>query len=281
MAPRPYWRGYLRLSLVTCPVLLYSAITQAEKTHFHQINKRTGNRLRQQMIDEETGKAVDKDDKGRGYELSKGKYVEIEEEELETIQIEATHTIDIDSFVPKDEIDQRYLEKPYYITPGGEKVGEEAYAVIRDAMRDKERVALARIVMAHREHVIAIEPMDKGLLGMTLRYPYEVRDAKEYFSGIRTVRPPRDAVKLAEHILDAKAGHFDPERFKDDYENALKALVRRKAKGHTIEAPEEKPETSNVIDLMDALRQSVKGARPRGRAKSSKRRTSSRRRKAA
>jgi len=281
MAPRPYWRGYLRLSLVTCPVLLYPAITQAEKTHFHQINKRTGNRLRQQMIDEETGKAVDKDDKGRGYELGKSKYVEIEEEELETIQIEATHTIDIDSFVPKEEVDQRYLEKPYYITPGGEKVGEEAYAVIRDAMRDKERVALARIVMAHREHVIAIEPMDKGLLGMTLRYPYEVRDAKEYFSGIRAVRTPRDAVKLAEHILDAKAGHFDPERFKDDYENALKALVRRKAKGRTIEAPEEKPETSNVIDLMDALRQSVEGARPRGRAKSSKRRTSSRRRKAA
>src|SRR5262245_53251992 len=281
MAPRPYWRGYLRLSLVTCPVLLYPATTQAEKTHFHQINRRTGNRLRQQMIDEETGKAVDKDDKARGYELSKGKYVEIEPEELEAIQIEATHTIDIDTFVPKDEIDERYFDKPYYITPGGEKVGEEAYAVIRDAMRDKERVALARIVMAHREHVIAIQPMDKGLLGITLRYPYELREEKGYFSDIRTPRAPRDAVKLAEHILEAKAGHFEPKRFKDEYENALKALVRRKAKGHTIEAPEEKPEPSNVINLMDALRQSVKGARPRARARSSKRKTSSRRRKAA
>ena len=141
MAPRPYWRGYLRLSLVTCPVVLYPATTQAEKTHFHQINKRTGNRLRQQMVDPETDEVVDKEDKGRGYELSKGKYVEIDEEELEAIEIESTHTVEIDSFVPKDEIDQRYLEKPYYIVPGGEKVGEEAFAVIRDAMKDKDRVA--------------------------------------------------------------------------------------------------------------------------------------------
>jgi DNA end-binding protein Ku len=280
MAPRPYWRGYLRLSLVTCPVLLYPAVTQAEKTHFHQINKRTGNRLRQQMIDEETGKPVDKEDKGRGYELSKGKYVEIEPEELEAIQIESTHTIDIDTFVPKEEIDQRYLERPYYITPGGDKVGEEAFAVIRDAMRDKERVALARIVIANRGHVIAIEPMNKGMLGTTLRYPYELRDPKTYFSDIRTTRAPRDAVKLAEHILDSKSGQFDPERFEDEYETALKALVRRKAKGHTIEAPEEKPQPSNVINLMDALRQSVKGTRARSAARS-KRRISRRRKKAA
>lgn len=283
MAPRPYWRGYLRLSLVTCPVLLYPATTQAEKTHFHQINKRTGNRLRQQMIDEKTGKEVDKDDKGRGYELSKGKYVEIEEDELEAIQVESTHTIEIDSFVPKDEIDQRYLEKPYYIVPGGEKVGEEAFAVIRDAMKDKDRAALARIVMAHREHIIAIEPLDKGLLGTTLRYPYELREAKPYFSHIRSPRIPRDMIKLAEHILETKEGRFDPSRFKDEYENALKALVRRKAKGKTIEVPEEKPQESNVIDLMDALRQSLKGGKgAHGAARKKRRKTSSsRRRKAA
>jgi DNA end-binding protein Ku len=282
MAPRPYWRGYLRLSLVTCPVLLYPATTQAEKTHFHQINKRTGNRLHQQMIDEKTGKVVDKEDKGRGYELSKGKYVEIEEDELEAIQIESTHTIDIDAFVPKDEIDQRYLEKPYYIVPGGEKVGEEAFAVIRDAMKDKDRAALARIVMAHREHIIAIEPMDKGMLGTTLRYPYELREAKPYFSHIRSPRLPREMIKLAEHILETKEGRFDPSRFKDDYENALKALVRRKAKGKTIEVPEEKPQESNVIDLMDALRQSLKGGKgARGGARKKRRKTSPRRRKAA
>jgi len=285
MAPRPYWRGYLRLSLVTCPVLLYPATTQAEKTHFHQINKRTGNRLQQQMIDSETGKVVDKEDKGRGYEVSKGKYVEIEPEELEAIQIEATHTIDIDSFVPKDEIDQRYLEKPYYITPGDDKVGEDAFAVIRDAMKDKDRVALARVVMANREHVIAIEPMEKGLLGTILRYPYELRDAKPYFSPIRTPRVTREMIKLAEHILETKAAHFDPDKFKDEYENALKALVRRKAKGHTIEVPEEREEPSNVIDLMEALRQSVAGEKggKRGRKShtSARRSKSSRRRKAA
>src|SRR5262245_5230865 len=278
MAPRPYWRGYLRLSLVTCPVLLYPATTQAEKTHFHQINKRTGNRLRQQMVDEETGKVVDRDDKGRGYELSKGKYVEIEEDELEAIQIESTHTIDIDSFVPKDEIDQRYLEKPYYLAPSGEKVGEEAFAVIRDAMKDKGRVALARIVMAHREHIIAIEPMDKGMLATTLRYPYELREAKPYFSGIKAQRLPRETVKLAEHILDTKAAHFDASKFKDEYENALKTLVRRKAKGKTIEVPEERPEPSNVINLMDALRQSVEGAKGgKARGKRRSRKTTARR----
>jgi DNA end-binding protein Ku len=281
MAPRPYWRGYLRLSLVTCPVVLYPATTQAEKTHFHQINTRTGNRLQQQMIDSETGKVVEKEDKGRGYELSKGKYVPLDEEELEAIQIESTHTIEIDSFVPKDEIDERYLDKPYYIVPGGEKVGEEAFAVIRDAMKDKDRVALGRIVMAHRERVIAIEPMDKGLLGTTLRYPYELRDPKTYFSHIRSPRVPRDVVNLAAHILDTKAAHFDPSKFKDEYENALKALLRRKAKGRTIEAPEKREEPSNVINLMDALRRSLAEERggKRGRAKraTGKRRKSTRR----
>jgi DNA end-binding protein Ku len=268
MAPRPYWRGYLRLSLVSCPILLYPAVTQAEKTHFHQINKRTGHRLHQQMVDSETGDVVEKDDKGRGYELAKGKYVEIEEEELEAIQVESTHTVDIDSFVPRDEIDKRYLDKPYYIAPSGEQVGEEAFAVIRDAMKDKERVALGRIVMAHREHVIAIEPLGKGMLGTTLRFPYELREEKPFFSDIRSPRVPRDAVQLAAHILESKAGHFEPERFKDEYEAALKALVRRKAKGHTIEVPEQKPaEPSNVVNLMDALRESLKGERGAGRSR--------------
>jgi Ku protein len=281
MAPRAYWKGYLKLSLVSCPIALSPVTSSSERVSFRQINKKTGNWLRQQMVDEETGKVVEKDDKGRGYELSKGKYVEIDEDELEAIQIESTHTIDIDSFVPKDEIDQRYLEKPYYIVPAGEKVGEDAFAVIRDAMKDKGRVALGRIVMANREHVIAIEPMDKGMLGTTLRYPYELREPKPYFSGIRTPRLPRDTIKLAEHILDAKAGHFDPSKFKDEYENALKALVRRKAKGHTIEVPEERPEPSNVINLMDALRQSLqtgKGGKGKRRARG---RTAARHKKAA
>jgi DNA end-binding protein Ku len=265
MAPRPYWRGYLRLSLVTCPVVLYPVTTQVEKTHFHQINRQTGNRLRQQMVDEETGDVVDQEDKGRGYELSKGKYVEIEPSELEAVQIESTHTIEIDSFVPKDEIDQRYLDRPYYVAPGGDKVGDEAFAVIRDAMKDTGRVALGRIVLAHRERVIAIEAMGKGMLGTTLRYPYELREEKSFFSDIRSPRVPRETIQLAKHILKTKAGHFDPSEFEDRYETALKALVRRKAKGHTIEVPDEPPQPSNVVNLMDALRQSLKdggGGRP-------------------
>jgi DNA end-binding protein Ku len=279
--PRAYWKGYLRLSLVTCPIELFPASSQAEKTHFHQINKKTGNRLRQQMIDEDTGKAVDSDEKGRGYELSKGKYVEIEEDELKAVEIESTHTVDIDSFVPRSEIDKRYLDKPYYIAPA-DKSGAEAFAVIRDAMKDEERVALARIVMAHREHIIALEPLGKGMLGTTLRYDYEVRDEKDYFKGVPSPRLPRDMIKLAKHILETKPGHFNPDKFKDRYENALKKLVKRKAAGKKIEVAEPEEKQGNVIDLMEALRNSVKGkkaAAPRKHA--ARKRPAKRHRKAA
>jgi DNA end-binding protein Ku len=261
MAPRrAYWKGYLKLSLVTCPVALYPASSQAEKTHFHQINRKTGNRLRQQMVDEETGRPVDKENKGRGYELSKGRYVEIEPEELEAVEIESTHTIDIDTFVPEEEIDKRYYERPYYIVPNAES-GEEAFAVIRDAMEDKGKVALARIVFANREHIMAIEPWGKGMLGTTLRYDYEVRDERDFFKGLPSPRVPKEMVELASHILDKKAGHFDPAKFKDEYELALRKLVKRKASGKTIERQEPAEDRSNVIDLMDALRQSLKGRR--------------------
>ena len=256
--PRAYWKGYLRLSLVTCPIELYPATSQAEKTHFHQINTETGNRLRQQMVDEETGDVVEKDQKGRGYELSKGRYVPIDEEELEAVEIESTRTIDIEGFVPKAEIDRRYLDKPYYIAPA-DKAGAEAFVVIRDAMKDKDRVALAKIVMAHREHIIALEPLGKGLLGTTLRFDYEVRDEKKYFAGVPSPRIGRDMVKLAAHILDSKATRFDPRKFKDEYETALKKLIRRKAKGHKIEAPEPPRRADNVVDIMEALRNSVAG----------------------
>ena len=166
MAPRPYWKGYLKLSLVSCPIAMYPASSRSERIGLHQINKKTGNRLRQQMVDEETGRAVDTDNTGRGYELSRGKYVEIEPDEIDAIEFENTHTIDIDKFVPQEEIDKRYYERPYYIVP---KSGEEAFTVIRDAMKDKGRLALAGIVFANRQHILAIEPWGKGLLGTTLR----------------------------------------------------------------------------------------------------------------
>jgi DNA end-binding protein Ku len=258
MAPRAYWKGSLKLSLVTCPVVLYPASTSVDKTRFHMINKETGNRLKQQMVDSETGDVVESDQKGRGYEVSKGRYVEIEREELEAVQVESNHTIDIESFVPREEIDKRYLNHPYYIAPDG-KAAIEAFAVIRDAMKDKDRVALARIVLSNREHVMAIEPLGKGLLGTTLRYPYELRDEDEFFDDIKNPKITRDMVELATHILDSKAEHFDPSKFKDEYENALKALVKRKAAGKPVKVVEKEEKPDNVIHLMDALRQSLKG----------------------
>ncbi len=278
MAPRAYWKGSLKLSLVTCPVALYPASTAVEKTRFHMINRETGNRLRQQMIDEETGDVVESDQKARGYEIAKGKYVEIEKDELDAVQIESNHTIDIDSFVPRDEIDQRYLNHPYYIVPDG-KAGVDAFAVIRDAMKDQDRVALARIVLTNREHVMAIEPFGKGLLGTTLRYPYELRDAEDYFEAIKSPRISKDMIELATHILDTKAAHFDPSKFKDEYENALRKLVKRKASGKPIKAAEPEERPSNVVSLMDALRQSVKGksSARRSAAKSHARRATGRR----
>ncbi|ABD89221.1 Ku protein [Rhodopseudomonas palustris] len=258
--PRAYWKGTLKLSLVSCPVALYPASTSVEKTRFHMINAETGNRLKQQMVDEETGDVVKKDQKARGYEISKGKFVEIEKDELDAVQIDSTHTIEIDSFVPAAEIEKRYLNHPYYIVPDG-KAGVDAFAVIRDAMKDKDRVALARIVLTNREHVIAIEPFGKGLLGTTLRYPYELRDADDYFDGIKSPKITKDMIELASHILDSKAAHFDPSKFKDDYETALKALVKRKASGKPLKVAEREEKSDNVISLMDALKQSLKGGK--------------------
>jgi DNA end-binding protein Ku len=275
MAVRAYWKGSLKLSLVSCPVLLYPASTSLDKTRFHMINKETGHRLKQQMVDAETGDIVESDQKGRGYELAKGQYVEIDKEELEAVQIESNHTIDIDSFVPKGEIDNRYLNHPYYIAPDG-KAGIDAFAVIRDAMKDKDRVALARIVLTNREHVIAIEPLGKGLLGTTLRYPYELRDEAEYFDDIKSPKISKDMIELASHILDTKAAHFDPSKFKDEYENALKTLVKRKAAGKQIKAPEREERPDNVVSLMDALKQSLKGKGSAKRAASPTRRASHR-----
>src|SRR5712671_2617692 len=275
MAPRAYWKGSLKLSLVSCPVMLYPASTSVEKTRFHMINKETGNRLKQQMVDVETGDVVESDQKGRGYEVSKGEYVEVEREELEAVQVESNHTIDIDSFVPRDEIDKRYLNHPYYIAPDG-KAGADAFAVIRDAMKDKDRVALARIVLSNREHVIAIEPLGKGLLGTTLRYPYEMRDEQEYFDDIANPKISKDMVELASHILDSKAAHFDPSKFRDEYENALKALVRRKASGKPVKSAEREERPDNVISLMDALQQSLKGKAAAKRASHASSRTARR-----
>ncbi len=269
-ARRPYWKGFLKLSLVTCPIALHSASSQAEKTHFHQINRKTGNRLRQHMVDEETGQRVEKEDKARGYEISEGHYVEIKSEELDVIEVESTHTLSIESFVPQSEIDKRYYERPYYVVPDG-KGGEDAFVVIRDAMKNKDRVALARIVFANREHIVALEAWGKGMLCTTLRYDYEVKPADELFEDITDPRVSKEMVELASHILDSKAGHFDPASFKDQYELALRELLKSKTAGKTIARSEPRKGKSNVVDLMSALRESLKGSTLKARSSPVKR----------
>ena len=272
MAPRAYWKGYLKLSLVSCPIALYPGSSERDKISFHQINKTTGNRIKYLKVDAETGGEVAADDIVKGYEVGKGEYVELQPEELEAVAIESKRTIEIDEFVPKKDIDELFLRDPYYIAPDGD-VGAEAFAVIREAIRSEGMVALGRIVFTSREHMIALEARGKGLLGMTLRYPYEVRKEKEYFGEIEDKKVPKEMLELAKHIVDTKRGKFQPERFEDHYEDALKELLKRKQNGEKIEAPKE-TRPSNVVDLMDALRRSSKGAgrnRPRRRARNPRR----------
>jgi DNA end-binding protein Ku len=256
MAPRAYWKGYLKLSLVSCPIALYPATSSSERVSFNRINKKTGNRLKQQQVDAETGEPVEKDDIGRGYEIGKGQYLQVEDDEIEKIRIESTHTIEIDSFVPRSEIDDRYLDSPYYVAPT-DQVGQEAFAVIRDAIREKGMVALGRVVVSRREYVVMLEAFDKGLLASTLRYAYEVREPVAYFEDIPDLKLPAEMKQLAAHILDTKASHFDPSKFVDHYETALVDLLRAKQAGHIVEAPKDEPAPQRVINLMDALRASI------------------------
>jgi len=269
MAPRAYWKGYLKLSLVSCPIALYPATSEREKISFHQLHKQTGSRIKYQKVDAETGEEVGSSDIIKGYEVGKGEYIELQPEEFEAVAIESKRVIDIDEFVPKEEIDELYLNNPYYISPDGE-VGQQAFAVIREAIRKEGMVALAKVVFTTREHIIALEARDKGMLGITLRYPYEVRDEKDYFDDIPDEKIPKDMLDLAAHIVETKSGHFDPDKFEDQYEEALRDLLKKKKEGRPIERPQ-RPEATKVVNLMDALRKSVEasagGSGAKGRRK--------------
>jgi DNA end-binding protein Ku len=260
MAPRANWKGYLRLSLVTCPVALFPATSETEKVSFNQINKKTGNRIKYQRVDAETGEDVDNEDIVKGYKVDTDTYIEVTKDELDNIALESNRTIDIDEFVPRDEIDELYVVRPYYLVPDG-KVGHDAYAVIRDTIKATNKVAIARVVLTNREHIIALEARDKGLVGLLLRYPYEVRQSSEYFDGIQDVKITKDMLDLAKHIVDQKSGHFEPEKFEDNYETALIDLINQKRAGRPVAKVKVKTE-GNVINLMDALRQSLKGKAP-------------------
>jgi DNA end-binding protein Ku len=235
---------------------LFPATSEREKISFHQLNKETGNRIRYKKVDAETGDEVDSANIIKGYEVAKGEYLELEPEELDAVAVESKRVIDIDEFVPRSEIDEVYLGDPYFIVPDGE-VGQQAFAVIREAIRKEGMVGLGNVVFTSREHIIALEPRNKGMVGVTLRYPYEVRQPEEYFDTIDDEKVPKDMLDLAVHIVDTKRGKFQPKKFEDHYENALKELLRKKQKGEKIERPREAAPT-NVVNLMEALRQSVK-----------------------
>jgi len=253
---RPYWKGYLKLSLVSCPIALYTATSSTERVSFRQVNKKTGNRLRQQLVDDLTREPVSNEDKGRGYEYAQNAYILVDDDELDAIAIESTHTIEIDSFVPRTQIDERYLDSPYYITPN-DQVGQEAFAVIREAMRGKDMVALARVVLGKRERVIMLQPWDKGLMATTLHYSNEIRDAKDYFNDIADIELAPDMLKLAEHILESKEADFDPVKFVDHYEQAVVEMLKEKQAGIVVPRQQPAARAQNVVNLMDALRRSI------------------------
>jgi len=252
MAPRPNWKGYLKLSLVSCSIALYPATSASERVSFNQLNKNTGNRIRYKKVDAETDEVVDSADIIKGYQVDKNIYVQVEDEEIEALRVEATHTIEIEKFVPLSQIDARYYDSPYYVVPN-DKVGQDAFAVIREAMRDKKMVGVGKVVISKRERPIILEPFGKGLRGMTLRYPYEIRKEDEYFADIPDVKISKEMLELAEHIVETKAGDFNPSEFEDTYETAVVEMLKQRQAGKTVSKAAPKVaavQTGNVIDLL-------------------------------
>ena len=256
MAPRANWKGYLKLSLVSCAVALYPASSTSTRVAFNTINRKTGNRVKRIYIDPDTGEEVETSDQVKGYAVAKGQYVLVEDEELDEVKIESSRTIDIEKFVPRAQIDPRYMDTPYYIAPE-DKVSQDAFAVIREAMRDGNVVGLGRVVVSRRERIIMLEPFERGLLGTILRYGYEVRDAAAYFDEIPQIALADEMKDLADVIIKRKSGAFDATQFNDRYEDAIIALVKSKQTGGVVHANTNSPSTGTVIDLMDALRRSL------------------------
>jgi DNA end-binding protein Ku len=253
--PRSSWKGYLKLSLVSCAVALYSASSSSERVSFNTLNRKTGNRLKQNLVDSVSGEPVDTADRVKGYQAAKGQYVLVEEADLEALKIETTKTIDIETFVPHAEIDPVYLDSPYYLAPDA-KVAEEAFAVIRDAMARKKVVGIGRVVLSRRERMLMLQPRGKGMLATTLRYPYEVRQDAEVFDPLGDVRLPGEMLDIAQEIIARKSGPFAPDSFTDRYEEAVVAMLRAKQSGEAFALPEA-AEPANVVDIMDALRRSL------------------------
>jgi DNA end-binding protein Ku len=255
MAYRPTWQGHLKLSLVACPVALYTAVESASDVHFHLINPKTHNRIKMVTTDPDSG-PIERSELVKGYEVEKDEYVLLTDEDIKSVKLESTKTIDIERFVPADEIDRLYWDHPYYLAPDG-KVAQEAFAVIRDALAKSGQIALGRVVLSTRERLLALEPRGKGILAYALRTRDEVRNPDQVFDGIAATKPDPEMIAIAERIIDQKAGPFDPSKFVDRYESALKTLIADKRRGRKPVVA--KPVEDNVIDLMSALRESLKG----------------------
>jgi DNA end-binding protein Ku len=254
MAYRPSWQGHLKLSLVTCPVALYTATNSGGDVHFHLINPATNNRIKMITTDPDTG-PIERSELVKGYEISKGEYIILTNEEIKSVKLESTKTIDIERFVPEGEIDRIYWDNPYFLTPDGE-MAQEAFNVIRAAMEKSGQIALGRIVLATRERILALEPRGKGILAYTIRSDAEVRKPDEIFDSIAVAKPDPEMIAIAEKIIDQREGPFDPSQFVDRYEQALKTLIADKQKGRKVTEVDE-GETTNVVDLMAALRASL------------------------
>jgi DNA end-binding protein Ku len=263
MAYRPTWQGHLKLSLVTCPVALYTATNSAGDVHFNLINPKTNNRIKMITTDPDTG-PIERSELVKGYEVSKGEYILLSQEEINSVKLESTKTIEIERFVPGDEIDRLYWDNPYFLAPDG-KLAQEAFGVIRTAMEKSGQIALGRVVIGTRERILALEPRDKGILAYTIRTDAEVRKPDEIFGGITDKAADPAMIAIAEKIIEQQEGPFDPTQFVDRYEEALKALIEDKKKGHKP-AKVAEPEDTNVVDLMSALRASL-AAKDKGAAK--------------
>lgn len=254
MAYRPSWQGHLKLSLVTCPVALYTVTNSGGDVHFHLINPATNNRIKMITTDPDTG-PIERSELVKGYEISKGEYIILTDEEIKSVKLESTKTIDIERFVPEAEIDRIYWDNPYFLAPDGE-MAQEAFNVIRAAMEKSGQIALGRIVLATRERILALEPRGKGILASTIRSDAEVRKPDEIFASIANAKPDPEMIAIAEKIIDQREGPFDPSQFVDRYKQALKTLIADKQKGRKVTEVDE-GETTNVVDLMAALRASL------------------------
>jgi DNA end-binding protein Ku len=268
MPYRPTWQGHLKLSLVTCPVALYTATNSGGDVHFHLVNPKTNNRIKMITTDPDTG-PVDRSELVKGYEVSKGEYILLTQDEINSVKLESTKTIDIERFVAEGDIDRLYWDNPYFLTPDG-KLAQEAFGVIRTAMEKSGQIALGRVVIGTRERILALEPRGKGILAYTIRTDAEVRHPNEVFDSISDAKPDASMISIAEKIIEQQEGSFDPSQFVDRYEEALKALIEDKKRGHKP-AKVVEPQDTNVVDLMDALRASLNAKdKPAARAKAAK-----------